>query len=47
MVLYIGLNDIPTDMPTQDPELMEDVRLFEPEGLKSVPQHRKNLNPVS
>lgn len=35
------------DIPTQDPELMMEVRTFESEGLKSVPQQRKNLNPVS
>ena len=35
------------DIPTQDPVLMNEVRTFESEGLKSVPQRRKNLNPVS
>ena len=34
-------------MPTQDRELLKEVRAFESEELKSAPQHRKNLNPVS
>ena len=36
-----------TDLPVQDPELLSEVRQFQPEVLKSVPQRRKNLNPVS
>ena len=47
-IVYVVIITIHTlDIPTQDPVLMKEVRTFESEGLKSVPQQRKNLNPVS